>query len=149
MEEIGDKALKLLEYINEKFEVTNDDLISAFPDNPFMEVALLQDLRFVTFGASTNASYDYQITPKGRDYLERHKANLKQLEQNAKYQQNMESGLRESNARVDLLNTQVDNIKKRMEDGDAANAKEAKTAKALSIIAIGVAVIGVIVTIFK
>jgi len=156
MQEIGDKAIKVLEFINERFEVTNDDLFSAFPDNPMFEVVLLQELRLILFSTSSNDSYDYQISPMGRDYLEHHSANLKQMEQTSKYQQNMEAGLQESNARADLLNTQVDmlntradRITKQMEAGDAANAKSSRIATILSIIGIIIAFASLLVALFK
>ena len=147
MHEIGDKALNVLKFINERFQVTNDDLISAFPDNPFLEVALLQEMRFIAYRTSSNDTFDYQISPMGRDYLERHASELKQMEQTSKYQQNMEAGLQESNARVDLLNTQVDNIKKQMEDADAANARAARKAQITANISIVIAFVSMVAAI--
>ena len=147
MHEIGDKALNVLKFINERFQVTNDDLISACPENPFLEVALLQEMRFIAYRTSSNDTFDYQISPMGRDYLERHASELKQMEQTSKYQQNMEAGLQESNARVDLLNTQVDNIKKQMEDADAANARAARKAQITANISIVIAFVSMVAAI--
>lgn len=163
MQEIGDKALNVLEFINEKSEVTNDDLISSFPDNPMLEVALLFELRFILYRTSSTDTFDYQISPRGRDYLERHKANLKQMEQNANFQQNIENGLQESNARVDLLNTQIDNtnyevkktadncedIRKQFCEYKKEQTKRSNESTFLSVAAIIIALISLLVAYYK
>ena len=57
--------------------------------------------------------------------------------------------LADANARIDLLNTQVDNITKQMETGDAANAKSSRIATILSIIGIAIAFASLLVALFK
>lgn len=71
MEKLGTSAKKVLEFINEKNTVTNEELMAKFGDEVCYPVAALQIKKLICHSTSSDDEFDYCVSPTGKDYLER------------------------------------------------------------------------------
>lgn len=116
MDTIGNNARKVLEYINDKERVMNNDLISAFQDDTFFYLSVLEQNGFVRPRFSSNDSYDYYIQPKGRDYLERYATEHEKLDAQIKHQKSIDGNVREIKSDVSGIHAQIEHLNRKISD---------------------------------
>lgn len=148
MDEISEKPRIILEFINERNQVTIDELKAAFPGDTLFDVYVLEEKKYVYRSFSSCELYDYQITPAGRDCLERYREKRLQREQTEHFQECVEQHTSKIGQQVDLLNTQLDCANLRLDEinrasikRDEENAKSSKEAKIISFISLVLAAI--------
>lgn len=121
MGKIGVTARSVLEYINERKYVTNDELKTKFGNDVFGSVVTLEAQDLIYSKNSSDEVFDYHITPMGKDYLERAATEDDKDQQLTQHFQNVkriDRNVEDLNLKIVRLENQLEEERRRAEKAE-------------------------------